>query len=315
VIGTPGKSNAFAISAKLGLPAEILDRAEQYISSENRQFEDVIAKLEASRVEMERNREETAAMRREYERFKLESEKAIRSREEAAAKELEKAREKAVALVESAKASSNYILAQMDAVRKQRDSERLGEALEEARRNMRAHLRENEDKYNPVEEKVDENYVLPRELVKGDEVLLINIGQKGTLIEAPNRDGNVRVQVGAVVTRTKTSNLKLIETKEESEANRRKRADSGYHAVLKRDFRDEIDLRGQNGEDAWFMVDKYLDEANVAGIKTVRLIHGKGTGALRQALQRFLRGDPRVGAFRLGKYGEGDSGVTVVELK
>ncbi|MBR7185869.1 MAG: endonuclease MutS2 [Clostridia bacterium] len=315
VIGTPGKSNAFAISAKLGLPAEILDRAEQYISSENRQFEDVIAKLEASRVEMERNREETAAMRREYERFKLESEKAIRSREEAAAKELEKAREKAVALVESAKASSNYILAQMDAVRKQRDSERLGEALEEARRNMRAHLRENEDKYNPVEEKVDENYVLPRELVKGDEVMLINIGQKGTLIEAPNRDGNVRVQVGAVVTRTKTSNLKLIETKEESDANRRKRADSGYHAVLKRDFRDEIDLRGQNGEDAWFMVDKYLDEANVAGIKTVRLIHGKGTGALRQALQRFLRGDPRVGAFRLGKYGEGDSGVTVVELK
>jgi DNA mismatch repair protein MutS2 len=203
----------------------------------------------------------------------------------------------------------------MDAVRKQRDSARLGEALDEARRNMRAHLKENEDKYNPVEEAVDENYVLPRELVKGDEVMLINIGQKGTLIEAPNRDGNVRVQVGAVVTRTKVANLKLIETAEQSAANHRKKADATFHAAIRRDFRDEIDLRGQIGEDAWFMVDKYLDEANVAGIKTVRLIHGKGTGALRQALQRFLKGDPRVGAFRLGKYGEGDSGVTIVELK
>lgn len=315
VIGTPGKSNAFAISAKLGLPQTILDRAEQYVSSENRQFEDVIAQLEASRVEMERNREETAAMRQEYERFKAESEKNIRRHEEEAARELEKAREKAVQLVESAKASSNYILAQMDAVRKQRDSARLGEALDEARRNLRTHLRENEDKFNPVEERVDEDYVLPRELVKGDEVMLINIGQKGTLLDAPDKDGNVRVQVGAVVTRTKTTNLKLVETKEQSAANRQKKADASYRATVSRDFRDEIDLRGQTGEDAWFMVDKYLDEANVAGIKTVRLIHGKGTGALRQALQRFLKGDPRVGAFRLGKYGEGDSGVTVVELK
>ncbi len=315
VIGTPGKSNAFAISAKLGLSPNILRRAETYISSENRRFEDVIAQLEQSRVEMERHREETAAMRAEYERFKTEAEKTIRRREEESARELEKAREKAVALVESAKASSNYILAQMDAVRKQRDSARLGEALDEARRNMRAHLRENEDKYNPVEEQVDENYVLPRALQKGDEVILINIGQKGKLIDAPDRDGNVRVQVGAVVTRTKISNLKLIEGAEQSEANRRKKIESTYRTALNRDFRDEIDLRGQTGEDAWFMVDKYLDEANVAGIKTVRLIHGKGTGALRQALQRFLRGDPRVGAFRLGKYGEGDSGVTIVELK
>lgn len=315
IIGTPGKSNAFAISAKLGLPQAILDRAEKYVSSENRQFEDVIAKLEASRVEMERNREETAAMRLEYERFKAESEKNIRRREEESARELEKAHEKAVQLVESAKASSNYILAQMDAVRRQRDSDRLGEALDEARRNLRAHLRENEDKFNPVEERVDEDYVLPRELVKGDEVVLINIGQKGTLLDTPDRDGNVRVQVGAVVTRTKTTNLKLIETKEQSAANRQKKVDASYRATVSRDFRDEIDLRGQTSEDAWFMVDKYLDEANVAGIKTVRLIHGKGTGALRQALQRFLRGDPRVGAFRLGKYGEGDSGVTIVELK
>ena len=315
IIGAPGKSNAFAISAKLGLPASILERAEQYVSSENRQFEDVIAQLEASRVEMERNREETAAMRSEYERFKTEAERTIRRREKEAERELEKAREKAAALVESAKASSNYILAQMDAVRKQRDSERLGETLDAARRNLRAHLRENEDKFNPVEEKVDENYVLPRELVKGDEVLLINIGQKGTLLDAPDRDGNVRVQVGTVTTRTKIANLKLVETAEDSEAKFKKKSESSYRTMISRTFRDEIDLRGQTCEDAWFMVDKYLDEANVAGIKTVRLIHGKGTGALRQALQRFLRGDPRVGAFRLGRYGEGDSGVTVVELK
>jgi len=111
------------------------------------------------------------------------------------------------------------------------------------------------------------------------------------------------------------ANLKLVETAEDSEAKFKKKSESSYRTMINRTFRDEIDLRGQTGEDAWFMVDKYLDEANVAGIKTVRLIHGKGTGALRQALQRFLRGDPRVGAFRLGRYGEGDSGVTVVELK
>ena len=316
IIGTPGKSNAFAISEKLGIPAEIIRRAQHNVSVENRNFEGVIEKLEKARVDMERNREEATRLRKEYETFKAESEQKLNRALKQAEKELEVAKAKAVAIVESAKASSDFILDQADKVRRAQETARLSEQMEESRRAIRAHLRDHEDSFNPVEERRAKDYVLPRPLKKGDEVYIVNIDKNGFLVDDPDKSGNVNVQAGIIRMRTKISNLQLIENKTTViDKNKQKKTVSDYKASLVRDFTDEIDLRGKTGEEAWALADKYLDDASLAGLKTVRLIHGKGTGALKAALWKILQKDKRIASFRIGQYGEGDGGVTVVELK
>ncbi len=318
IIGTPGRSNAFAISEKLGVPQSIVERARTHVSGRGQRFEEVIGKLEASRVEMEKERDEMERRRQEYEAFAARSEETIRARLEASEKEAEKNRAKAVQMLESARVSSEYVFSQLAEVKRKQDSAQLGEALEAARDNVRKSLRASDDVVNPVSERQrTEDYRLPRPLKKGDEVLLVNINKPGVLLDTPDADGKCTVQAGIIKTRTNVSNLMLLEEEKSSVVgkDRKKVSVSHYQAVVSRDFHSELDLRGQNGEDAWFMVDKYLDEAKVAHIQSVRLIHGKGTGALRSALWKFLKKDSRVKDFRLGQYGEGDSGVTVVELK
>ena len=316
IIGTPGKSNAFAISLKLGLSEEIVKRAQNYVSAENRHFEDIIRKLEESRVEMDKRRAETEAMKAEYEQYRREAEATIARKLKDAEHELERARNQAASMVESAKASSEYIFAQMEKLQKQRESENLGSELERTRREVRQYVRNNEDKYNPVSEKKNDNYVLPRKLRRGDRVQIVNIGKEGIVLEEPDAAGNVQIQAGIIKTRTKLKNLRLIE--EEStftDKNNKKSNVSEIRKQVSRDCVDEIDLRGMTGDEAWLAVDKYLDEAMLTGYHTVRLIHGKGTGALKNSLWKDLKGDRRVKTFRIGQYGEGDGGVTVVELK
>ena len=314
VIGTPGKSNAFAISEKLGLPREIIERADSYVSSENKQFESVIGELEAKRCEMERGLERARIMREEYERFRAESEREIKEKLSSAERTLENAKSKSQNIVESAKASSEFIMAQMDKLRRERDSERLGEELDRARQELREHLRRNEGKYNPVTtRKRDEKYILPRPLKKGDEVLIVSLGRKAVVTDAPDKSGKVGVQAGIIRTKVELTDLELI--LEDTPAEQEKRRKESVRMMLNRDFRDEIDLRGKTGDEAWSAVDKYFDEAQLSGFSSVRLIHGKGTGALKNALWAYLKADKRVASFRIGKYGEGDGGVTVVELK
>ena len=316
IIGTPGRSNAFAISSKLGLSPEIVGRAESLVSSDNRRFEDVIEKLDQNRIQMEKERAEAEELRVEYERFKREAEKEIKAKLARADKELADASAKAAALVESAKLSSDFVLSELDKVRKKRDAANLGSELERTRREIRQHLRENESKFNPVDEKKDEDYVLPRPLRKGDNVYIVNIGKNGVVVDEPDKSGNVNVRAGIISMKTKVANLKLVED-ETTVTGKDKVAQkaSDYTVKVSRDFKSEIDLRGMTGDEAWLAVDKYLDEAMVAGIRSVRLVHGKGTGALKNALWKFLRGDRRLASFRIGQYGEGDGGVTVVELK
>ncbi len=316
IIGTPGKSNAFAISEKLGLPREIIYKAEEHISSDNRKFEDIIGQLERSRLEMDKAREETEQMRADYERFKAEAEKKIKSRLDESERELEKARAKAVSMVTSAKASSDFIMEQMDKVRKAKDSENLGSELDRARRAVRDHWRENSDKFDPVEKpKIDENYVLPRKLKKGDLVTVVTLGSEATLLDDPDKSGNVRVQAGILQTRVNINDLRLKENEPKVISGDKKIKASSYSVTRTTTFKDEIDLRGMTGDEAWLAVDKYFDEATLANVRTVRLIHGKGTGALKTALWKFLKGDKRISNFRIGQFGEGDGGVTVVELK
>ncbi len=316
-IGTPGRSNALAISERLGLPKHIIDRALAEVSSDDRRFEDVIDKLEAARIDAEKYREEAENMRREYEKFKTEAEAKIKEKIAAAEREVERAQKKAAEMVEGARISSEYVFSQLDKVRKARDSERLGEELDAARKKVREHMKANEEKYNPVDENIDEEYVLPRPLKKGDAVYLMNISQEGVVLSDPDRNGNVSVQIGSVRTKTKVKNLKLMDdviTVTDSQGNK-KTAKEFAKTTVSRACSDEIDLRGMTGDEAWYEVDRYLDTVAMAGLRTVRLIHGKGTGALRAALWGKLRGDSRIANFRIGQYGEGDGGVTVVEMK
>lgn len=317
IIGVPGKSNAFAISSKLGLPKRIIDRADSYVGAENKQFENVIAELEASRFEMDKKIEELDRLKREYESFRSKSEADISQRLSESEKTLEKAREKASSMVESAKLSSDFILSQMDKVRRAKESERLSEELESARKAIREHLHSNSDKYDPVKvRKNDEDYVLPRPLRKGDEVLIVSLDKIAVVEDEPEKSGKVSVKAGIIKTKVSISDLRLIESSPQFISKDKKKAPaSSYGITMDRDFKDEINLRGLTGDEAWLRVDKYLDEASVAGFHTVRLIHGKGTGALKAALWQYLKTDSRVASYRIGRYGEGDGGVTVVELR
>jgi len=315
IIGTPGKSNAFAISAKLGLPESIIELAKKHVNSDHQRFEEVIEQLEATRLEADRNREEAARLKSEYERMRADAEKQIKTKFFEAEREIEQNRKKALAMLESAKASSDFIFAQLEKAKKAEEAGRLSEELEKTRRAVRLAIRENDDKINPVEEKKNEAYVLPRDLKKGDRVYIVNIDKEGILLETPDKSGTVLVQAGILKTRTKIANLQLINEAPQVISGKTKKPASDFHAKVNRDFRDEIDLRGMLGDEAWLAVDKYLDEAVLANFGHVRLIHGKGTGALKNALWQHLKSDRRVATFRLGKYGEGDGGVTIVELK
>lgn len=314
IIGAPGKSNAFAISEKLGLSPDIIRRAQALVSTENKSFENVIEKLEASRVQMEKEREEAKRLREEFERFKADAEAEIRKKTAAAEQEAEKARKRAAAMVASAKASCDFLYDQMEKMRRAQESAKAAEELEAARRAVRDHLRATGDTYDPIEEPVEEDgdYVLLRPLHKGDRVRLVTVNKEGELTDEP-KNGMVTFQAGVLRVRARVADLRLLTDADVKK--KEKQPKSTVTVERSGGFRNEIDLRGMMGDEACLAVDQYLDEAVMNGCESVRLIHGKGTGALRTAIWKYLRGDRRIASFRIGRYGEGDGGVTVVELK
>ena len=315
ITGTPGKSNAFAISKKLGLSDDIINNAQSVLSGDNKRFEYVIEKLEQTRIEMEKERDEARRLKSEYELFKKETELHIKSELEKAKKETEKAQQKAQSIVQSARASSDYIFKELDKIKKQKDEQGFGDALEKGRADIRRALRRADDKANPVVEVVSD-YKLPRPLKKGDFVHIVNLDRDGIVSEVP-KGNTVSVKIGNLTTKTSIKNIMLNEeaaikiiTKDNKTVEK-----NYYQKTVSSDFKPELDLRGMNGDEAWLVCDKYLDDAVIAGIKTVTLIHGKGTGKLKAALKPLLTRDKRVKNHREGMYGEGDGGVTVVELK
>lgn len=314
IIGTPGKSNAFAISGKLGLDASVIERAQALVSSDNKRFEYVIEKLEESRIEAEKYRAEMQRSKAEFDAYRFESEKRIKSDLAKAQAERNKAEEKARETIEGARASVSFVLDEVEKLRKKKAADMSAEELLEAKRRMRRSLDESDAKYNSVREPVTDDYVLPRALVRGDNVKLKNIGKTGILVSDVDKDGNCRVKIGAVITKTNVANLRLLDDKEAKKMGASNQKGSVKKAVSS-SFNPELDIRGQTGDDGWFITDKYLDEAIISGIKTVHIIHGKGTGALRNQLWSWFKADRRIKSYRLGRYGEGDGGVTVIELK
>lgn len=312
IIGSPGKSNAFLISSKLGVPLEVIERAKALISDDSRNFESVIERLEAERVALEKERKELEASRQEFEAFRTSSEAKLKDQLANAEAKSEEMIKKAQQFVTGAKASAEFIFDQLDKLQKEKDSENFGSTYGGKKKDIRAQIAKDDDIYNPVEE-IDENYVLPRPLVKGDKVILRNLGTEGVLLENPDKNGNVMVQAGAIKTKTNIKNLALVEAS--AKTKQASVPTSKARTYVSKDFSVSLDVRGRNVEDAWIEIDKYIDEAILHGISSVTIVHGKGTGMLRKGLWEFFRKDPRIKKYRNGEYGEGDFGVTVLELK
>ena len=321
IVGAPGRSNAFAISEKLGMSEEIIRRAEQLIKNEDKRFEDVIERLDSDRIEMERQRSEAERMRTEYELYKRRAESELEEKISKSESEIEKMVQKARQILDSARASSEFIFQQLEDIRKQENKDKREEMAQRAREEVRKRLRESEKLFAGVdvrEVSLDEEYVLPRPLKLGDKVYLVTVGKEGVVTALKDKNGLVAVTAGILKTKVSEDKLRLIEgdvkfrRKDEPKP---KVSEGKVKKSIVSTFKPEVDVRGMIGDDAWFVVDKYLDDAILAGIGTVRIIHGKGTGALRAALWRYFKTDKRIKSYRHGEYGEGDAGVTVIEFK
>ena len=320
VVGTPGKSNAFAISEKLGLPKEIIDRAEHLIEHDDKRFEDVIERLDTNRMQMEREREIAEQMRREYESYKLEAERKLEEKIKKSEEEISKQTLKARQILDSARASSEFIFRQLEELKKQEDKEKRGEMMNLAREEIRRRMRESEGLMEGVSIKdvsLDDDYVLPRPLKVGDKVYLVTVAQEGVVTALADKKGLVSVTAGILKTKVTEDKLRLIDgtQKFRRKEPERKVSEGKVKRTIVSSFKSEVDVRGMIGDDAWFVVDKYLDDAVLAGVPSVRIIHGKGTGALRAALWKYFKADRRIKSYRHGEYGEGDAGVTVIEFK
>jgi len=312
LIGVPGKSNAFAISKRLGLPGYILERAKEFLTGENIKFEDIIMSIEHERKEAEKERERAERFRAEIEKLKDEVEKQnekIRSQRD---KIIREAREEARRLLLNTKREVEEMLETMKKIQEEQELAARNKAAEEIKQKLRNNI-------NQVEESLSETilprqgYVKPPENLKpGDTVLIINLDQKGTVLEAPDKDGQVLVQAGIMKVHVHVTNLKLIDEQVlEIHKSQSRKVDVSKSASIST----ELDLRGFNLDAAIASADKYLDDASISGLKEITIIHGKGTGVLRSGIHQFLKTHPHVKAFRLGKFGEGDSGVTIVQLK
>lgn len=313
IIGTPGKSNAFAISEKLGLSEHIVKRAERFIDTGSRNFENVIEKLEKTRLELEQEKADAEKARREFDEYRKKTEEELKIKLSGAEKDSENMKKKAEEILSGARATSDFVLSKLEEVKKQQESERFGEKLAEAKKTVRQKMRDYDEKNNPLTRRDDDDYELPRELKKGDTVQHRNLGTRGVLLDDPEKNGFVNVRMGSVKMRVAVGDLRLIE-EAESDAKAAEKRQSRLKAAVTKSFKLECDVRGMTGEEAWFVVDKYIDEAIIAGVHQATIIHGKGTGALRAALWNRLKSDQRVKNFRAGQYGEGDYGVTVVEI-
>jgi len=313
IIGTPGRSNAFLISARLGLSGEIIARAENLVKAENRSFESVVSKLEAERVAMEKERREAALL---LEEAKSARESAVKERESllaGAEKELERAKKEALRLVKSARALSDSTIEKLEEMQKKALRNQAQADLEEERRKLRLTLSGAEDRISSqmVQAKEqNDDYVLPRPLKKGDRVLVSTVGKEGVVEKVQGTEA--MVTVGNLRMKTSVSVLRLIH--ELSKGNTEKKKGS-VTSSPRSHISNSVDVRGLVTDDAWFVVDKYLDDVILTGFESVTVIHGKGTGALKAGLWRYFKKDPRIRSFRLGLYGEGDGGVTVLEMK
>ena len=313
IVGVPGKSNAFAISQKLGMPSRVISRAEELVSTENRRFEQVIDQLESARKELEQLKESAAISERNAKMTESELKQKLSALEQEKEKELENARRRAVSIIEQTRAQSDILLNQLEELKKEKDKEALRKGISDAKSRTNSALNRMFDEANPVVERKVEDYIPPRPFKQGDTVRLADTSREGVLLTVPNMNGVCFVQTGSVKVKTTAKNLRLVEKKVEKKpaGSVKKRVSSN----MTRRGGMELDIRGKMGDEGVLEMERFIDGAIMAGLSQVVIIHGKGTGALRAAVQQALKRNPAVKSFRAGEYGEGEAGVTVVELK
>lgn len=304
-IGIPGKSNAFEISERLGLPASIIDRARDFLLKRDVAFEDVLSGAEAARREAEAAREAAQQDRWEAQRVRAELEEQRRRLESEKAQLRQNAREDAKKLVQQTRQEMETLIAGLRSL-KVADSRSLERAVQQARDAMRA----GEARLAGETERRLAEGEAPKTVCPGDLVHVLTIGRDASVLKAPDARQEVLVQAGAMKMTVKLSDLRPAATKPE-------KPKAAFQVKLSEPARSflELDLRGKMVDEATVEIDRFIDDAMITGVKEFSIIHGKGTGALRAGVQAFLKTHPRVKSYRLGAYGEGDAGVTVVTLK
>ena len=319
LIGVPGRSNAFAISERLGMDKELIERATEFISTDSIRFEDVVDSLERSRLDLENEQHETENIRREYEEKLRLAERKLKEAETLRQKEYEKAQSEALKISEKARREANTLLMEVDNLRREmKTTKDAAELARKAKQSMKKGLNGLDIAINPVTSSLyeDEDYVLPRPLVAGDTVLITDLGKEASVLSPVDKRNNVEVQAGAMRMRVNIDKLRLIEKKKE---NKPKAAamtrNRGTESRMTASADSRCDLRGMTVDEALLTLDSFLDSMLMSGIGEFTVIHGKGTGALRTAVQKHLKGNKFVKSYRLGVYGEGENGVTIVTLK
>ncbi|MBE6754680.1 MAG: endonuclease MutS2 [Ruminococcaceae bacterium] len=315
LIGMPGRSNAFAISERLGIPVDVVNRARDLVSSESTQFEEVVDSLQAARQQLEQEQEQISHLRTEAQQATAKATEQSRRIESERQRILDKAREEAANLVSRARAESNALLEELKQLKRELNSANAAELESRARSLARSRMRSLDDTADPIVKRDQSDYVLPRELRAGDSVLIVDIDKKGVVLRPADSSGNVEVQAGVIKTRVKLANLRLLEQETVTVGGKAPTYRSREKQLTAQNAQSEVDVRGLNVDEASIEVDKVIDMAVMRGLNEVRVIHGKGTGALRSGLHQHFKCHPSIRSFRLGTFGEGESGVTILELK
>ena len=311
LIGIPGKSNAFAISRKLGLSEDILKEASDLVGKSDKDFEDVLIQLEQQRQQMEAARMEAERLRRETENIKKQSEAYSQQLQKERDKAMEQARREAQQIIEDARQTANAAAEELKALRKQLSESADAQGINQRQAELRRTLNEAESRIraNQPEQK---RPAPSRGILVGDTVELLKLGTKASVI-AINKDGSYQLQAGILKLSAKADEIYLLENENPYKQKGGRPAHSGREMKMTA-MASEVDLRGMDSVEAICVLERYLDEAMRANLQSVRIIHGKGTGTLRTAVQQSLRKNKFVKKFRLGVYGEGEDGVTIAEF-
>ncbi|MGN1130494.1 MAG: Smr/MutS family protein, partial [Ruminococcus sp.] len=310
LIGVPGKSNAFAISQRLGMDSRIVERAKELVKAESRQFEDVVETLEQRRQSLEKQLENAQRLTQKAntEKQKAENEAARAKRDAEIA--IKRAKEEAERIVSQTKAQAYALIDEIDKAKKNKNLQNT-----DTKAKLRQSIKKMEESSDPIEKQKASNYKLPRPLKVGDNVLIYDIDKPAVVLALPDKDNMVLVQAGIIKTRVELGNLHLKEKENEKVNNPYKNRNRSVQRSVDIHPVTEVDVRGQTAIEAIMAVDSAIDTAILTNVQHLTIIHGKGTGVLRTEIQKHLRTIKQVKSFRLGTFGEGESGVTIVELK
>lgn len=312
LIGIPGKSNAFAIASRLGIPDYIIEDAKTHLTEQDESFEDILTDLETSRKTLDKERETIAAYKREIERLKMETSQKQEKLEAQRDRILREANEKAHAILEDAKETADETMrnfhkfgkANISAAEMEKERERLRKKMAKTRSGMTPEPAKPKKQYKPSDFKL------------GESVKVLSMNLTGSVVSLPDAKGNLDVQMGILRSKVNISDLEIIDEKPNYLRKTAKRTSKGKIKMNKSlTVATEINLLGKTVDEAVAELDKYLDDASLAHLSSVRIVHGKGTGALRQGIHKYLKRQKHVKSFRLGAFGEGDAGVTIAELR